>query len=715
MSEGKEFKVTTDETVASWSIAQTAEFELWQRGRDDARRRLRSAVTWGFVYLIAALAVGAYLIVVVKEISRGTVWVDSWNFEEMDLSWMTQIAWGYAGLAVLAIIAYPLLLLLIHGKLPSGLAWFMRRVPGIGSTMRVVELGELCQSMVQSIAQSKTYAAALGDVSHTVRDSGLRRWSARAHQQIEAGQSLATLLRSSPIHDQPLPAVIAFAQSDTSRTDTLRVWQQAAAQCHIRIERRVDRATQAVSVSCLLAAVFFAAFGLLLAATITCMALDVWIYWGAINRPWFAPAFESPITMLPVAIGSLLLACMIHSIVANLNEHPSARPLRVAITFLKTIQWLLWTVGILALIVAVPHPITVVLVAMFVASIVIAARWRYREEVESLNDWLRLAAETTVSIPMFVERMADGFHSRLAGQSRAFAARVNRGEGIVDAVRRSKLPVQSDTLAAILMPRIDAAEEQADGGSGVDCERDEIDARLIESPDLPPIVSEQFVYVIATVFLAWLISIQVRSIILPIFKQMLDEFSTEPFKTPGLDFTVTAGNVITFFVAIWLLAALLTRWLPLWMVPWIPWFGRRSIDRWRCQVLRALERGVRRKQPAGEIMQFARDTTRVQWIHRRTDTASRLVESGSELAPSLRKAKLISSREQTWLSSAEKNGALADTIQQIIDNIRRRQTLIWTVRKSWLVPLATIAVGLYVLVHGVVVFQVLSRLMGGIA
>lgn len=717
MSERNVPERDADATNAVLSIGQRAEWERWQRSRHATRRRLRSAVTAAFLYLMAALAVGAYLIVVVKEVSRGTVITSNWTYEQIDFSWMTQVAWGYGALAALAIVAYPLLLLLIDGRLPALLARLMRWIPGIGSTMQMVALGEFCESMYQSVARSKTYGEALAQASNSVRDSAMRQWSARASQQVAAGQSFARVLRTSPIHDQPLPALHAWVQNDITWVEALRVWHRAAAQCHVQSQRRLNRTVQAISLSCLLACVFLAAFGMLIAATTTSMALEGWLsvgLWGQNIPSIFSMIVESQLTMIPVAIGSLLLACTFHSIGANFNEHPAIRTGRIAIKFVKATEWFLWTLGLLALIVAVPHPITVVLAAMFVASIVIAGRWRYHEETQSLNDWLRLAVETTVSIPVLVERMADGFRSRLAGQSRVFAVRVNRGQGIVDAARRTGLPIEADTLAAIMAPPHDVAPEVPRRFPGaVDSRSGGIGGQR-EPSAVPPIVTEQFVYVVVTLFLAWVISIQVRAVILPVFTQMLDEYSLSYRRvTQGLDITVTIGNGVTLMVAIWLVAAWFIRWLPLSMVRWVPWFGQRSIDRWRCEVLRAIAGGVRNDQPAGDIFQFAQASTRVRWIRRRCAAARRSIEKGTGLVSSLRIAKLVSVREQTWLSSAEKNGGLADTLDQIVGNIHRRQTLLWDLRKAWLVPLATVGVGIYVLIHCLVVFRVLSLLIGG--
>ncbi|WP_186775005.1 type II secretion system F family protein [Allorhodopirellula solitaria] len=728
-----------DTMPSSWTIAQQAEVELWTRGRESTRRRLSGAVTGSFLYIVAALAVGAYLILAVAAVADGSTTITGWNWgldeREIDLDWMRQIAWGYAGLAILAVIVYPLTRLLVSGKLPPVLASIMRCLPGIGRTMRTVELGEFCQSMYRSVAHSKTYGEAFSEASRELQDASMRRWSAQAAEDIEAGQSIADVLRSSPITDLPLPVVLAFVDGQHSHRESLRVWHEAARDCHLHAQRQLKRTTQVVSFSCLFVSVFLAALGLLLAATITNMVLQGWVgmySWHHSGPDWTEKLVESELLFLPASVGILLLAGTVGAIERNLTGLAWLRSRRLMILLLWFIKWSLWILGTLALLVALPHPITLVMVAIFFTSIVVANRWRYREETESLNHWLRLAAGTTVSIPDLVDHMGDGFHGKMTGQAKRFASRVRLGQSIELAVRRSGLPVHADTLAALMTPSgklpagsaTASAERAASTPDLADrdfadrniADRDTTPQRVNSSIESPSMVSEQFVYVVATILLAWAIGWMVRSLSMPIFGKLLEEFSPhQDVSSWGLETTVLIGNVVVILLVVWLVAAFLIRRLPLWMVAWVPWFGRRSIDRWRCEVLGAVARGVRRRQPAGDIFRFACETTRVRWIRNRCSKANKLSEQGTGLAATLRGAKLISADEQAWLSSAEKNGVFADTLDQVIANIRRRQSLRWKARKSWVVPLATFGVGIYVLVHGVVVVRALRILISGVS
>ncbi len=259
------------------SIAYLAELEMWSDIRCETRQCLFRSLTIGVLYLLAALAVGAYLILAVQEVGTGLFMRRGWELEKVNLDWMRYIAWGYGGMAIIVMILYPLLGLLIHDRIPHWCSWMMEAVPGVGSTMRIVSLGDFCQSMYQSVAASETYSSALDQASQCVRSSSMRHWSRKASGRIAAGQSLGQVLASTPIREPSLFAVIALTSSSTTSTqssantisdeDTIRVWYQAALECHTLAQSRSHRTTQMISVLGLLASVFFATLGMFMAAT----------------------------------------------------------------------------------------------------------------------------------------------------------------------------------------------------------------------------------------------------------------------------------------------------------------------------------------------------------------------------------------------------------------------------------------------------------------
>ena len=250
------------------SIATTAELELWQSIREDTRRRLTRVVSIGVLYLLAALAVGMYLILTMAEVASDTVVLRSWRPEMIDVTWMKMTALGYAVAAIIAIIGYLLVLMMILQRLPALLSTIVGAMPWIGSTMRMVAMAEFCQSIYQSLLHSQTYGDALQQASKSVHHAGLRHWSAISSKRIELGHPLSMVLQSSPIQDQPLSAVAALATEELATEQTteraVQIWHRATSECHVLAQSRLDRTAAVVSISFLLASVFIAFFALLL-------------------------------------------------------------------------------------------------------------------------------------------------------------------------------------------------------------------------------------------------------------------------------------------------------------------------------------------------------------------------------------------------------------------------------------------------------------------
>lgn len=263
---------------ADISIAEQAQRELWQQIRSQTRRRLARSASIGLLYLLASLAVGAYLLMAVGEISSDTFYLDGWELKPVRLEWMMQLVWGYAGFAVLIVLAYIALLLLVFDKLPAIGCSILRGVPCVGSTTRVISLGEFCEAVYRSVIQSQPYHVAFDRAVNAIGNADLSQWSARAARQVQAGFSVPTVLRTAPIRDLPLSAVIALISHDLSAEQTTRVWQQATEECHQLARSRVTRTAQLISITCVLLSVMLACMALFVSATLTRVVLQNWTF-----------------------------------------------------------------------------------------------------------------------------------------------------------------------------------------------------------------------------------------------------------------------------------------------------------------------------------------------------------------------------------------------------------------------------------------------------
>ncbi|QEF99088.1 Bacterial type II secretion system protein F domain protein [Stieleria maiorica] len=416
------------------------------------------------------------------------------------------------------------------------------------------------------------------------------------------------------------------------------------------------------------------------------------------------------------------LAIAVRVITRQMVRRPAVEVRSFLIAFLELFEWLLWAVCLVCLVVTAPHPVTLVLLALLVVSVVIAHRLRYREELQSLNRWLRMAVEKDVSLPELLENIAMGCRSRLARRIKACVKRLYRGESIVDAARRAKLALDADALGAMIIPppktalQGEAALPGEEIGSGQALDSTAASEIGHESPRAMALVGQQFTYVVATIILAWLIGIYIRSHLISLFDEIYDGmFSSSRVVHRGLDMVAGVGDVVAVTVLVWLLLVVVLRWLPLWLAPWVPWFGGKAVDQWRCEVLRTLGRGMRVGLAETAVLQAAATSTRIRWIRSRCRSAQRLVDAGTPLATALRSATLVTKREQVWLTCAAKNSNLPHAIEHLCRDIGRRQTHRWRIRMAWFVPLATVLVGIFVLVHTLFLFHFLYGLIGGLA
>jgi|GEM_PF-5280073 len=422
---------------------------------------------------------------------------------------------------------------------------------------------------------------------------------------------------------------------------------------------------------------------------------------------------------LPFILGSIacgLFAATLRTIKWNLITQPVPRFRPFTIRVFAFLEWVLWSTSIIALASSAPHPITFVLLAMMIGSLFVARRWTYREEAESLNRWMRLAAGTRASVPVLAESLANGSSSRIAFQGKTFSARLMRGESLVKAVRRSKLPITADTLAAIQHPQATTTPPNS-----FDDETLRSHVRQQQSidggtPVSAPIVAEQLIYLIATLFLAWGLGYLMRDFLFKRFEKIADEFFN--LKSNIHDLLQTIMSIyegVMILVFIWFVMAILIRWQPAWLIRWIPWFGKDSIARWRCEILRSLSIGMRSEHAESELLRLASQSSRNHWIRKRCRKASQLIENGTTFPVALRSSQIITAKEQSWLTSAANNHHLPSAIDQMVDNISRRRSLTWKVRMSWLIPLGIVAVGIYVIAHIVTVFLFLTKLTTSIS
>lgn len=424
----------------------------------------------------------------------------------------------------------------------------------------------------------------------------------------------------------------------------------------------------------------------------------------------------------------VLIGGTLRTIRANLIYRPAADAGWFSSVGISVFEFLLWINCVVAAVVAMPHPITIILVALIVGSLISACVLRYREETMSMNRWLRMGSADQSPLPELLDSLASGCRSGLALKAKSCVRRLQRGESLADAARRARLPLDADTIAFLAIETNGAAtvETNADVNQNLIASAEPTSQALVASPgrDIHRLheswktasrIVHQMTYVVLMILLAWLLGLFIENFLVPTFEEMLEEFgmNNRHFDQlrDGFRWVTFLGQAVAILMLLWLAISFLIRWLPLWSVRLVPWFGPRAINRWRAQVLRSLGRGMSTNQSEQRLLGFTARSTRTRWIRSRCRMALGILEGGVSLPDALRHGRFISESERTWLACANKNGSLPQSLQKLSDDILRRDTYRWNVRMSWLVPLTTVLVGFYVLVHAAFLFHCLSRLM----
>ena len=480
-------------------IAEQAEVELWESLRSEIRRRLFVAVSVGAFYMLVASMVGMFLIHTLATMNDESVFLLTWSGDALNTTTMNPILWAYACLAVAVIVGYGVSMLLIGGLLPANLCAIVGSLPWIGSTMRIVSMGEFCQSIYQSVLAVKSYPEAFATASESVRNADLRRWLKLSAKRIEYGFPIEHVIDD-------------FADSGSTADGGHRLYRRGACRrerCD-HLEAGVGGVSSARAIETQSGGVDD--FDIQCAGCGTaCNDRDVLVgnvYESVDRRTRLLMSFA--VNLLGFAAFLALVAAMVHAIKRNLICVPAERVSFVAYGVFDVVGILLWIACGLSVITALPHPSTVLFVSLILVSLVTASSLRYREEVRSLNRWMQMATGVRTPLPELLDRFGSGCRSRLAVRVKGCVRRLRLGETVVDAVRHSRLDLEIDTMATLSIPRpsgegsgnLSSLYPQYGRYVDVDVDVDE----EYESSKSQSLHVQQFTYVVVTLLLARLIS-----------------------------------------------------------------------------------------------------------------------------------------------------------------------------------------------------------------
>tara|TARA_R110002049_G_scaffold2750_2_gene21325 strand:- start:6342 stop:7652 length:1311 start_codon:yes stop_codon:yes gene_type:complete len=370
--------------------------------------------------------------------------------------------------------------------------------------------------------------------------------------------------------------------------------------------------------------------------------------------------------------------------------------------------------------IAMPHPVIIAALFMLAALLFLAIRWRSKEEASSLNDVIRLVAMRRGAIPEAVEAFARGRGGRVAVRAAHFAYRLQCGESVETAVRRTRVPVTADSILSIQANTAGTPFVEAARPGTASCRLFSTTAtgelpwrtgpgwlRVHTRPQLAYLM-----YLIAfSLLLGWFF----RSWVLPTLEQISQEFGVRFDRhSPWLASFVDASGQLTVGICIlallWLCLVVASRLFPVqWILRLTPWYGDCLGTQHRAVGLSSLAHGVDRGQPVAKILDTAAQNSNSRWIRWRSRAAVKRIARGEPLSEALRQSGWLTATEQPWIEASEKNGQLALAFQQLADDTVRRFELRWQVRLAWLVPVTILAAGTFVLAHSYCLF---AQLLG---
>ena len=175
------------------------------------------------------------------------------------------------------------------------------------------------------------------------------------------------------------------------------------------------------------------------------------------------------------------------------------------------------------------------------------------------------------------------------------------------------------------------------------------------------------------------------------------------------------SKLMIAIAAVWLVMVFVCFICPRsWILKVTPWYGSWIRIRGQYHGLHGFAAGLRSGRSFVETTEATALLTRSSWVRSCARATKRRLESGHGVASALLGSGFVNRPDAAWIASAEASGHLANALELIAENSQRRFELLWRIRLSWLVPVAVVALGCFVLVYFYAVMGSLTNLIGGL-
>lgn len=387
-----------------------------------------------------------------------------------------------------------------------------------------------------------------------------------------------------------------------------------------------------------------------------------------------------------------------------------SRPLGLPVAVTKLAELILWVSGTLAILTASYHPLSILILMLFLASVITNSMYRYREDKGTLHRCLMIALQQGTPLVSALEPIGKMLRSGLAERVNRCVRLLKEGHGEFSSIVRSRLPVESEIVALV------SAESQPQTTS--------IDSRFFKlwssghiDRDLWKLssqMSHQLLYLALLMIMCSCFGAWASLVLTPLLEDFSDGINikqSDLVLATNLERMSNIAIYVTCLFCGWLLAILLIPKLPSGLMRLIPWFGRAYMDQQRVSLLRALARGTKSGLADYEILKAAGQTSRARWIASRCQKSMALLDDGYSFDQAIERSGLIRPNERNWLLSSSANNLLPIALDSLASSIHRRLVYRWQLRMTWLVPLILVLSGIYIFAIALMTFGFLRDLV----
>lgn len=250
-----------DEDQPGWSSAVEAKVRVWDQVRRELRWRLIRALSLSLCYLLAAFAVGAYLLQATGSLLDedfldslpGTV------SPEQLISFLL-VAYAIAAVVLLALMSFCFLTL--FDRLPAGLQPVAAILPSFGSATSSLSLSAFWSSFYRSVTKAQPYETAFETASRELTNPAMRKWASLGALWISRGHGLEEVFVYAPLSDCSTRAAAALLKSNRDPERVAEVVERAASGSHQLAYSRVLRTSRVIFATGILGSAIVSLFAL---------------------------------------------------------------------------------------------------------------------------------------------------------------------------------------------------------------------------------------------------------------------------------------------------------------------------------------------------------------------------------------------------------------------------------------------------------------------